>query len=147
MGRAGQIAVAALLGTLLPYSLGLGFLDAFPLALYGVWAMILTRERTWRQALVEVVILVTWGFLVVWWRSQTPRLLTPSWPLCLALTGWFAALAQLGERYPRRWLPWLAAALLYYLPGEYFVYQYIAVGALAVLTLANLHRFRTRLLP
>ena len=140
MGRNGQIVFALIMAVALPYSLGLGFLDAVPLAVYGMWAMMLSRDRVWWQSWLEVTAMVALGLVVMNLRSSTPRWLLPPWDVLGAVALLWAALAWAGECYPAVWLPWLVAAVFYFAPGEYFLPPYLAAAALGVAAIVQAAR-------
>ena len=146
MGRTGQIVFSVILAVALPYSLGLGFLDAVPLAVYGMWAMMLARDRVWWKCWLEVAALVAVGLVVMNLRTSAPRWLFPPLEVLGALALLWAALAWTGERNPEVWLPWLVAAVFYFAPGEYFVAQYLAAAALAIFAITCAMPYAKRLL-
>lgn len=146
MGRTGQIVFSLILAVALPYSLGLGFLDAVPLAVYGMWAMMLARDRVWWKCWLEVAALVAVGLAVMNLRSSAPRWLFPPVDVLAAVALLWAALAWAGERHPLVWLPWLVAAAFYFAPGEYFVAQHLAGAALAVVAMVLAIPYAKRLL-
>lgn len=147
MGRTGQIVFSLLLAVALPYSLGLGFLDVVPLAVYGIWGMVLTRERPWWKAWLEVAALVALGFVVMNLRSTMPRWLFPPWTVLGACALLWAALALFAELYPYVWLPWVVAAVFYFAPGEYFLTKYVATAALSLLAIVAVRRLVRSKIP
>lgn len=124
----------------LPYSAGLGFLDAVPLSIYGMWAMMLARDRVWWKCWLEVAALFALGLVVMNVRSSAPRWLFPPADVLGAVALLWAALAWAGECFPVVWLPWLVAAALYFAPGEYFLPQYLAGAAVAIAAIVQVAR-------
>jgi hypothetical protein len=147
MGRTGQIVFSALLGALFPYSMGLGYLDILPLSVYGLWGMVLTRERPWWKSWLEIAVLVAAGLVIVNLRSTLPRWVFPPATVLGACALLWAALALFAELYPYVWLPWLVAAVFYFAPGEYFLTKYVATAAVALLAIVAVRRLLRSKIP
>jgi hypothetical protein len=147
MGRAGQITFSLILGVALPYSLGLQFLDMVPLAAYGIWGMVLARERAWWKAWLELAALVALGLVVMNLRSPAPRWLFPPAAVMGACALLWAGLALFAEYYPQVWLPWLVAAIFYFAPGEYFLPRYVWTGAAALIVIVIVRRLLNSKVP
>jgi hypothetical protein len=147
MGRTGQIVFSLILGIALPYSLGLQYLDIATLAVYGIWAMILTRDRVWWKAWLEVAALVALGLVVMNLRSSPPRWLFPPWQVLGACALLWAALTLFAELYPYVWLPWLVGAVFYFAPGEYFLVRYLTTAAIALIAIVAVRRLLRSKIP
>jgi hypothetical protein len=144
MGRTGQIVFSLILGVALPYSLGLGFLDIVPLATYGIWGMVLTRERAWWKSWLEIAGLVALGFVVMNLRSAAPRWLFPPAAVLGACALLWAGLTLFAELYPYIWLPWLIAGVMYFAPGEYFLTRYVTTAGVALIAIVAVRRLAAR---
>lgn len=132
MEQTGRIVFEILVGLFLSYSMGLLFLDAQILAIYGVWGMTIARGQGVRRALLEMSGLALLGFVVVNLQLGAPRVVLP--PL-LVLGGvgllWWG-LARMALRWTAAWLPWVMGIFFWWGPAEIFLPWAIWVmGALA----------------
>lgn len=126
-----------LLGIFFPYSMGLLFLDAQVLGMYGVWGMVVARTEGAARAVGEMAALAVLGFVIVNLRLDAPRIVLP---LAVTLGGvvlLWGALAWLARAWPAVWLPWLIGAAFWWGPPQIFIPVNLWLMAGALLAVAG----------
>ena len=134
MQTTARVVFEVLFGIFLAHSMGLLFLDAQVLGIYGVWGMVIARTEGWRRAVGEVAALALLGVAIVNVGLGAPVLVTPRWFVLAGVVALWVGLALVAVRWPVVWLPWVIGVSFWWGPPQLFLPEWI--WAMAILSVA-----------